>query len=85
MAFSVAGQLGVPFFRVSAPELVSGMSGESEGRIRTLFKTASVIAQLLVDQTIGVLLFFPTYFYVFEYMEVLLSLRMPSIARAHTK
>ncbi|KAL7581724.1 hypothetical protein ACA910_022264 [Epithemia clementina (nom. ined.)] len=41
LANAVAGELGVNFFRVSAPELVSGMSGESEGRIRDLFKTAS--------------------------------------------
>jgi ribosome biogenesis ATPase len=44
----VAGQLGVPYFRVSAPELVSGMSGESEGRIRDLFQTASNLAPSLL-------------------------------------
>jgi ribosome biogenesis ATPase len=44
----VAGQLGVPFFRVSAPELVSGMSGESEGRIRDLFRTASSMAPAII-------------------------------------
>jgi len=38
---SIAGQLNVPYFRVSAPELVSGMSGESEQRIRELFHAAS--------------------------------------------
>lgn len=41
LANSLAGQLGVPYFRVSAPELVSGMSGESEARIRELFQAAS--------------------------------------------
>jgi ribosome biogenesis ATPase len=45
---SVAGELGVPFFRVSAPELVSGMSGESEGRIRQLFQMASDLAPSLI-------------------------------------
>jgi ribosome biogenesis ATPase len=44
----VAGQLGVPFFRVSAPELVSGVSGESESRIRNLFQAASDLAPSLI-------------------------------------
>jgi SpoVK/Ycf46/Vps4 family AAA+-type ATPase len=32
----------VPFLKVSGPELVSGMSGESEKRIRELFAEALV-------------------------------------------
>jgi ribosome biogenesis ATPase len=48
LANAIAGQLGVPYFRVSAPELVSGMSGESEGRIRDLFKAASDMAPAIV-------------------------------------
>jgi len=44
----VAGQLGVPYFRVSAPELVSGMSGESEGRIRDLFRAAAECAPAII-------------------------------------
>lgn len=44
----VAGQLGIPFFRVSAPELVAGMSGESESRIRNLFQSASDMAPSLL-------------------------------------
>lgn len=31
-------ECGVPFLRVSAPEVVSGMSGESEARLRQLFQ-----------------------------------------------
>lgn len=34
LANAIAGELGVSFLRVSAPELVSGMSGESEQRVR---------------------------------------------------
>mmetsp|Transcript_11754 Transcript_11754/g.33767 ORF Transcript_11754/g.33767 Transcript_11754/m.33767 type:complete len:840 (-) Transcript_11754:1601-4120(-) len=45
---SIAGQLGIPYFRVSSPELVSGMSGESEARIRELFQTASDSAPAIV-------------------------------------
>lgn len=48
MANSIAGQLGIPYFRVSAPELVSGMSGESEARIRELFQAASDSAPAIV-------------------------------------
>jgi ribosome biogenesis ATPase len=48
LANAIAGQLGLPYFKVSAPELVSGMSGESEGRIRDLFQAASAAAPSLV-------------------------------------
>jgi len=48
LANSVAGELGVPYYRVSAPETVSGMSGESEGRIRDLFRIASDTAPSLI-------------------------------------
>lgn len=34
--------MGVPFFKISAPEIVSGMSGESESKIRKLFSDAMV-------------------------------------------
>lgn len=40
LARAVAGELGIGIIKVSAPELVSGMSGESEGRIRDLFLQA---------------------------------------------
>ncbi len=40
LAHAIAGELGVPLIKVSAPELVSGMSGESEARIRDLFQDA---------------------------------------------
>lgn len=48
LANAVAGQLGVPFFRVSAPELVAGVSGESESRIRSLFQAASDLAPAII-------------------------------------
>ena len=48
LANAIAGQLGLPFFRISAPELVSGMSGESEGRIRDLFQVASEAAPSII-------------------------------------
>ena len=52
LANAVAGQLGVSFIKVSAPEIVSGMSGESEQKLRDLFTTASNAAPaiLFIDE-----------------------------------
>jgi len=38
----------VAFFKVSAPELVSGVSGESEEQIRHLFEQATATAPCIV-------------------------------------
>jgi ribosome biogenesis ATPase len=48
LANAIAGELGVSFFRISAPEVVSGMSGESEAKIRSLFKDAISMAPSLI-------------------------------------
>ncbi|KAJ0004632.1 hypothetical protein NQD34_010846 [Periophthalmus magnuspinnatus] len=40
LAQAVAGELGLPLLKVSAPELVSGVSGESEQKMRELFDNA---------------------------------------------
>eukprot|EP00762_Andalucia_godoyi_P002206 ANDGO_07542.mRNA.1 putative AAA domain-containing protein C16E9.10c len=40
LANAIAGELGIPFYKVSAPEVVSGMSGESEAKLRNLFADA---------------------------------------------
>ena len=48
LAMAMAGEFGMPMLRVSAPELVSGMSGESEARIRGLFAQAAKQAPCLV-------------------------------------
>lgn len=42
LAHAIAGELGVPFFNISAPSIVSGMSGESEKKIREVFEEARV-------------------------------------------
>lgn len=36
LANAIAGELGVPFLRISAPEIVSGMSGESEQKVSAI-------------------------------------------------
>jgi SpoVK/Ycf46/Vps4 family AAA+-type ATPase len=33
LANAIAGELGVSFVKISAPEIVSGMSGESEQKV----------------------------------------------------
>jgi ribosome biogenesis ATPase len=48
LATAIAGELGVPFFKISAPEVVSGMSGESEAKIRSLFNEAVKLAPSLI-------------------------------------
>lgn len=40
LAHAIAHECGVPFFKVAATEIVSGMSGESEAKIRKLFQEA---------------------------------------------
>ncbi|KAK3932258.1 Nuclear valosin-containing protein-like [Frankliniella fusca] len=44
LASAIAGELGVPLLKVAAPELVAGVSGESEERIRDLFDQAVSLA-----------------------------------------
>ncbi|XP_032408522.1 nuclear valosin-containing protein-like isoform X3 [Xiphophorus hellerii] len=41
LAQAVAGELQIPMLKVSAPELVSGVSGESEQKLRELFDMAA--------------------------------------------
>ncbi|KAK9237423.1 P-loop containing nucleoside triphosphate hydrolase protein [Lipomyces kononenkoae] len=48
LANAIAGELGVPFISLSAPSIVSGMSGESEKRVREIFDEARSIAPCLI-------------------------------------
>lgn len=48
LAHAIAGTTGVPFFKVAATEIVSGMSGESEAKIRSLFQAAITAAPSLL-------------------------------------
>lgn len=48
LAHAVAGELGVNFLKISAPEIVSGMSGESEAKVRQLFADAVAQAPCLI-------------------------------------
>jgi ribosome biogenesis ATPase len=48
IANAFAAELGVPFIAISAPSIVSGMSGESEKALRDHFEEAKKIAPCLV-------------------------------------
>lgn len=52
LANAIAGELGVQLIKVAAPELVAGVSGESEERIRELFERACSSAPciLFIDE-----------------------------------
>ncbi|XP_067277904.1 nuclear valosin-containing protein-like isoform X2 [Pseudorasbora parva] len=52
LAQAVAGETGLPMLKVSAPELVSGVSGESEQKLRELFEQAisSAPCILFIDE-----------------------------------
>lgn len=45
---AVAAELGLPFLQISAPSIVSGMSGESEKQLRQHFETAKQMAPCLM-------------------------------------
>lgn len=48
LANAVAGELQVPFINISAPSIVSGMSGESEKTLRDTFDEAKRVAPCLL-------------------------------------
>jgi len=48
LARAIAGELDVAFFSVAAPEIVSGMSGESEEKLRKLFVAAKAASPSIV-------------------------------------
>ncbi|TIC70899.1 AAA-domain-containing protein [Wallemia mellicola] len=52
LANAIAGEMGVPFLSISAPSVVSGMSGESEKTIRDTFEDAiqSAPCLLFIDE-----------------------------------
>lgn len=48
LANAIANEIGVPFISVSAPSVVSGMSGESEKKLREIFEEAKALAPCIV-------------------------------------
>ncbi|XP_061173136.1 nuclear valosin-containing protein-like [Saccostrea echinata] len=52
LAHAIAGELNLPFLKIAATEIVSGVSGESEEKVRDLFEQAVVAAPcvLFIDE-----------------------------------
>ncbi|XP_012214772.1 nuclear valosin-containing protein-like isoform X2 [Linepithema humile] len=48
LAHAVAGELNIPLLKVAGPELVAGVSGESEARIRELVEQALSLAPCII-------------------------------------
>ncbi|MCO5578407.1 hypothetical protein L7F22_032249 [Adiantum nelumboides] len=48
LANAIAYEAGLPFLKISGPEVVSGMSGESEAKVRSLFAEASRLAPSII-------------------------------------
>lgn len=48
IANALAGELQVPFINISAPSIVSGMSGESEKKLREIFEEAKTLAPCII-------------------------------------
>ncbi|KAK6457948.1 AAA ATPase [Scheffersomyces xylosifermentans] len=48
IANALAGELQVPFISISAPSVVSGMSGESEKKLREIFEEAKSLAPCII-------------------------------------
>ncbi|GMG18180.1 unnamed protein product [Phytophthora fragariaefolia] len=48
LAHAIAGECGATFLKISAPEVVSGMSGESEQKLRELFDEAVARAPSII-------------------------------------
>lgn len=82
-AFTVAGAIFTGVFVHVFYERLWEMGRWQERR--GIPKVLQILSQNIVDQTIGVALFFPAYFYVYEYAEALVGLRAPSIAAATAK
>ena len=48
LAHAIAREARVPFFAIAAPEIVAGVSGESEAKIRQLFRAAAAAAPSII-------------------------------------
>lgn len=48
LAHAIAGSCGVPFFKIAAPEIIEGVSGESEAKLRNLFQAVVEAAPSLL-------------------------------------
>ena len=52
LAYAIGGEFGIPFYKITGPDIISSLSGESEQTIRNLFKsvTESAPSILFIDE-----------------------------------
>ena len=52
LAYAIGGQFGIPFYKITGPDIISSLSGESEQIIRNLFNevTQSAPSILFIDE-----------------------------------
>jgi ribosome biogenesis ATPase len=57
IAYAIGGEYNIPFFRITAPQIVSSLSGESENKIRKLFAKVveSAPSILFIDEIESIL------------------------------
>lgn len=73
-AFFTSGLLFVGPFLHSFYEVLGALRNYLDANV-TKNKNVQALAQLFVDQTLGAMMFLPTYFYVFELCEAMVSFR----------
>lgn len=83
-AFFTSGLLFVGPFLHNFYELLGALRSHLDANV-TKNKNVQALAQLFVDQTLGAITFLPTYFYVFELCEAMVSFRGKRSARCATK
>ena len=52
LAYAIGGQFEIPFYKITGPDIISSLSGESEQIIRNLFNTVTQSAPsiLFIDE-----------------------------------
>ena len=52
LAYAIGGEFGIPFYKITGPDIISSLSGESEQSIRNLFDTVTKSAPsiLFIDE-----------------------------------
>jgi len=85
-AFAISGMIFVGPYLHAFYSGLWALGGQLERRYNAS-KGLKILLQVIIDQTVGVIVFFPLYYYVYEYAEAMVALRNlgPVAARATSK
>lgn len=85
-AFAISGMVFVGPYLHAFYSGLWALGGKLEQRYNTS-KGLRILLQVIIDQTVGVIFFFPLYYYIYEYAEAIVALRSlgPVAARATSK